>query len=167
MKYYLRASYNHAAHENGSHRAHVLYTKVNSCVTHEFRLNHSTKIQEHMRVTACECQLRHELYRTYIHTYTRTYSTAQFKLNRTRVQQGHDTTRFSFRMCASLRVHTRLMTSSLPCIAVVYVLDVCTMHMCMSEMHTPNLDYTCKQIVSQGQRNKIYKHVYVQRCNPL
>ena len=23
------------------------------------------------------------------------------------------------------------------------------------------------QIVSQGQRNKLYKHVHVQRCNPL
>ena len=37
----------------------------------------------------------------------------------------------------------------------------------MSGMHTPNLDYACMQIVSQGQRNKFYKHVYVLRCNPL
>ena len=32
-------------------------------------------------------------------------------------------------------------------------------------MHTPNLDYACMQIVSQVQRNKLYKHVYVLRCN--
>ena len=38
------------------------------------------------------------------------------------------------------------------------------MHVCMSGMHTPNLDYACIQIVRQGQRNK---HVYVLRCNPL
>ena len=44
-------------------RAHVLYTKVNSRVTREFGLSHSTKI-EHTRVAACECQLRFELYRT-------------------------------------------------------------------------------------------------------
>ena len=89
------------------------------------------------------------------------YSTAQFKLDRTRMQQGHNTTRFSFRMRASLCARARLMTSSLPCKTLVYALDVC-----MSEMHTPNLDYACKQIVSQGQRNKIYKHVYVLKCNP-
>ena len=67
------------------------------------------------------------------------YSTAQFKLDRTRVQQGHDMTRFSFLTRASLRAHAGLMTSSLPCKALVYALDVCTMHACMSEMHTPNL----------------------------
>ena len=54
----------------------------------------------------------------------------------------------------------------IPCFALVYALDVCTMHACMSEMHMPNLDYACKQIVSQGQWDKIYKHVYVLRCNP-
>ena len=25
----------------------------------------------------------------------------------------------------------------------------------------PNLDYACMQIVSQGQQNKLYKHVHV------
>ena len=30
-----------------------------------------------------------------------------------------------------------------------------------------NLDYVCMQIVSQGQQNKLYKHVYVLRCNSL
>ena len=94
------------------------------------------------------------------------YSTAQFKLDRTRVQQGHNTIRFLFRTRASLCAHTRLMMSSLLCIALAYALDVCTMHVCTSEMHTPNLDYACKQIVSQGQWNKIYKHVYVLRCDP-
>ena len=43
--------------------ARMLYTKVNSCVTREFRLSHSTKI-EHTRVPTHECQLRHELYCT-------------------------------------------------------------------------------------------------------
>ena len=41
------------------------------------------------------------------------------------------------------------------------------MHVCMSGIHTPNLDYVYMQIVSQGQWNKLYKHVYVLRCNPL
>ena len=74
---------------------------------------------------------------------------------------------FSFHTCASLCVHTKLVTSNLPCKALVYALDVYTMHACMSVMHMPNLDYACMQIVSQGQRNTIYKHVYVLRCNPL
>ena len=100
-------------------------------------------------------------------SYDGTYGTAQFKLDRTRVQQGHNTTRFSFHTLASLCVHARLVTSNLPCKALVYALDVCTMHMCMSGMHTPNLDYACMKIVSQGQRNKLYKHVYVLRCNSL
>ena len=95
-----------------------------------------------------------------------TCDTAQFKLNRTRVQQGHDTTRFSFHKRASLRVHARLVTSNLPCKALVCALDVCTMHACLSGMHTPNLDYVCMQFVSQGQWNTLYKHVYVLRCNP-
>ena len=73
---------------------------------------------------------------------------------------------FSFHMCASLRVHARLVTSNLPCKALMYTLDVCTMHVCMSGMHMPYLDYACMQIVSQGQRNKLYKHVHVLRCNP-
>ena len=42
--------------------ARVLYTKVNYCVTHKFGLSHSTKIEEHTRVLAHECQLRRELY---------------------------------------------------------------------------------------------------------
>ena len=88
------------------------------------------------------------------------YSTAQFKLDRTRVQHGLDTTHFSFHMRASMHVHARLMISNLRCIALVYALDVC-------KMHTPNLDYACMQIVSQGQWNKLYKHVHVLRCNLL
>ena len=97
----------------------------------------------------------------------KSYGTAQFKLDRTRVQHGLGTIRFSFHTCASMSVHARLMTSNLPCIALVYAQDMCTMHICMSGMHTPNLDYACMQIVSQGQRNKLYKHVHVLRCNPL
>ena len=76
-------------------------------------------------------------------------------------------TRFSFHKRASLRANIRLMTSSLLCIALVYILDVCMMRACMSGMHMPNLDYTCIQIVSQGQWNKLYKHVHVLRCNPF
>ena len=45
--------------------------------------------------------------------------------------------------------------------------DSLQMHVSMSGMHTSNLDYVCMQIVSQGQWNKLYKHVYVLRCNPL
>ena len=99
-------------------------------------------------------------------TCSQTYGTAQFKLDRAQVQQGHDTTRFSFHTHASLHGHARLVTSNLLCKALMYTLDVCMMHACMSGMHTPNLDYVCMQIVSQGQRNKLYKHVYVLRCNP-
>ena len=95
------------------------------------------------------------------------YGTTQFKLDNTRMQQGHDTTYFLFHTRASLRVHARLVTSNLPCKALVYALDVCMMHTCMSGIHTPNLDYTCMQIVSQAQRNKLCKHVYILRCNPL
>ena len=118
----------------------------------------------HMCITykhTCIHTYIHTYIHTCMHTYIHTYSTAQFKLNRTRVQQGHDMAHFSFRMHASLLAHARLMMSSLPCIALVYALDVCTMYVCMSEMHTPNLDYACKRTVSQGWRNKIYKHVYV------
>ena len=54
----------------------------------------------------------------------------------------------------SFCVHTRRVHGSLQ------------MHVCMSGMCTPNLDYTYMQIVSEGQRNKLYKHVHVLRCNP-
>ena len=69
MKYYLCASYNCAAHKDGSRAAHerarVLYTKVKSHVTRKFRLSHSTKIQEHACVAARERQLRCELYHNF------------------------------------------------------------------------------------------------------
>ena len=45
--------------------ARVLYMKVNSRVTREFGPSNSTKIEDRMRVAACECQLRHELYRNF------------------------------------------------------------------------------------------------------
>ena len=92
--------------------------------------------------------------------------TAQFKLDRISVQQGHDMTPFSFHTHASLHVHARLVTSKLPCKALVYTLDVCMMHMCRSGTYMPNLDYMCMQIICQRQRNKLYKHVYVLRGNP-
>ena len=97
------------------------------------------------------------------------YNIAQFTLDRTYVQHGLDMTCFSFHTLASLRVHARLVMSNLPCKAFVTVsaLDVCMTHACMSGMHTPNLDYAFMQIISQGQRNKLYKHVHVLRCNPL
>ena len=41
----------------------MLYMKDNSHVICKFGLSNSTKIQEHMRVAARECQLRNELYR--------------------------------------------------------------------------------------------------------
>ena len=31
----------------------------------------------------------------------------------------------------------------------------------------PDLDYVCMQIVSQGEQNKLYKHVHVLRYNLL
>ena len=95
------------------------------------------------------------------------HGTAQFKLDSAHVQQEHDTTRFLFHTHASLHVHARLVTSNLLCKVLMYALDMCTMHAYMSGMHMLNLDYMCMQIVSQGQRNKLYKHVYVLRCNPL
>ena len=67
---------------------------------------------------------------------------------------------FSFHMHASLRVQARLVMSNLPCKALVYALDMCMMHARMSGMHTRSLDYVCMQTVSQGQQNKLYKHVY-------
>ena len=43
--------------------------------------------------------------------------------------------------------------------------DSLQMHTYMSGMQTPNLDYVCMQIVSQGQQNKLYKNVHALRCN--
>ena len=94
-------------------------------------------------------------------------NTIQLNLNLTENACSKDTTHFSFHTRASLHVHARLVTSNLLCKALVYALDACTMHTCMSGMHMPNLDYACMQIVSQGQWNKLNKHVYVLRCNPL
>ena len=60
------------------------------------------------------------------HALANIYGTAQFKLDSTLVQHGLDMTHFSFHTHASMCVHTRLMTSNLPCKALVYALDVCT-----------------------------------------
>ena len=43
--------------------------------------------------------------------------------------------------------------------------DSLQMHTCTSRMHTPTLDYARMQMFSQRQRNKLYKHVYLIRCN--
>ena len=178
----------------------VKYVTLQELLTYKMQslIRESNKISKHSQVIKNECQVRVELYRMSFQSIppcflssdqslllkflltslfilplcVSTYGTAQFKLDRTHMQQGYDMTRFSFHSSASLRVHARLVTSILPCKALMYALDVCMMHMCMmhacmSGMHTPNLDYACMQIVSQGQRNKLYKHVYVLRCNPL
>ena len=50
---------------NARNIAGVLYMKLNSCVICEFGLSQSTKIEEHTRVLARKCQLRHELYCMY------------------------------------------------------------------------------------------------------
>ena len=91
----------------------------------------------------------------------------QLNLNLTEHACSKGTTRhiFYFTRCKPA-VHARLVTSNLLCKALVYALDMCTMHVCMSGMYTPNLDYMCMQIVNQGQRNKLYKHICVLRCNP-
>ena len=96
------------------------------------------------------------------------YGTAQFKLDRTRVQHGLNTTRFSFYMRASMRVHTRLMTSYLLLKTLVYTLDVCMTVCrctCACQECTHQIWIMCMQIVSQGQWNKLYEHVHVPRCN--
>ena len=53
------------------------------------------------------------------------YGTAQFKLNRIRMQHGLNTICFLFYMHASMHVYARLMTSNLSFKALVYTLDVC------------------------------------------
>ena len=54
------------------------------------------------------------------------YGTAQFKLDKTRVRQVLNTTRFSFCTRASMRMLARSMTQKLSSRALVYALDVCT-----------------------------------------
>ena len=51
------------------------------------------------------------------------YRTAQFKLDKTRVWHGLDTTSFSFYMRTSMRIGTRLMMSNLLFKTLVYALD--------------------------------------------
>ena len=47
-----------------------------------------------------------------------------------------------------------------------HVHDSLQIHVCMLGMHMPSLNYACMQIISQGQWNKLYKHVHVLSCNP-
>ena len=87
------------------------------------------------------------------------YGTAQFKLDSTYVQQGHDTTRFSFtcmQACVCMQDGDVKPT--------MQSFRVCTRHVHDARVHVRNTH--AKLIVSQGQRNKLYKHVYVLRCNP-
>ena len=69
-------------------------------------------------------------------------------------------------MCAR-KIDDVKSTAQRSCVHTRHVQDSFQMHTCMSGMHTQNLDYTCMQITSQGQQNKLYKHVHVLRCNPL
>ena len=69
-KYYSRASYNCAAHEDGSCVVHEIELTCStqkltlvSRVTCEFALSNLTKIQEHTCVAAYESQLRRKWYR--------------------------------------------------------------------------------------------------------
>ena len=66
-KYYSRASYNCAAHKDGSRVVHKIEltctTRKITLVTGKFGPSNMTKVQEHTRVAAHECQLRNELYR--------------------------------------------------------------------------------------------------------
>ena len=85
-------------------------------------------------------------------------ATAQFKLDRTCVQQGLDTTCLSFYTCESMHLYTKLMMSNLLFGILVYALDVCTivckcMHACQECKHQIWIAciLACMQIVSQGQ----------------
>lgn len=73
-------------------------------------------------------------------------------------------------ICVQACVHAKLMTSSPLFKALMYTLDLCTTvlqtHVCMSGIHTPNLDCVhanCKP----GQQNKPYEHVHVLRYGSL
>ena len=93
------------------------------------------------------------------------YNTAQFKLDRTTcaARARHDTF-FISHSCKPVCTRKNWWRQTLACKALMYALDVCTMHACMSGMHTLNLYYACTHIVSQGQQNKFYKTCL---CNPL
>ena len=95
------------------------------------------------------------------------YSTAQFKLDRTRVQHGLDMTiSHACKPACACKIDDVKPTVHCSRVCTRRVHNSLQMHACMLGIHTPNLDYACMQIVSQGQRNKLYKHVHVLRCNP-
>ena len=64
-KYYSHASYNGAAHEDGSRAAHEIELACSArkitLVSHA-SLVRVTQQKYYMRAAACECQLRNELY---------------------------------------------------------------------------------------------------------
>ena len=96
------------------------------------------------------------------------YSTAQFKLDRTRVQHGLDTTRFSSHTHASMRACAHKIDDNKPTVQSSRVRTRRVHDACVHVRNAhANLDYVCMQIVSQGQQNKLHKNVHVLRCNPL
>ena len=96
----------------------------------------------------------------------------QLKLNLTEHVYSMGSTRHAFISHTYKPVCARKIDDVKPTVQSSHVSTRCVhdslqMHACMSGMHTTNLDYACMQIVSQGQRNKLYKHVHVLRYNPL
>ena len=84
------------------------------------------------------------------------------------MQHGLDTTRFSFNSRECKHVCARKIDDVKSTVhnSRVRIRRVHNARVHV-RMHMPNLDYVCMQIVSQGQRNKLYKHVHVLRCKPL
>ena len=74
------------------------------------------------------------------------YGTAQFKLDRTCVQHGLDTTHFLFHMYACARkIDDVKPTMQSFHVRTRHVHNSLQMNACMSGMHIPNLDmYACK-----------------------
>ena len=67
-----------------------------------------------------------------------------------------------------MHVNARLMTSNISFKALVYALEVCmTVCRCIHACQecTCQIWIMCMQTVSQGQRNKLYEHVHVLRCD--
>ena len=71
----------------------------------------------------------------------------------------------TFNHACALKIDDVKPTVQISCVRTRRVHDSLQAHTCMSGMHKPNLNYTCMQIVSQGQWNKFYEHVHVLRCN--
>ena len=72
-----------------------------------------------------------------------------------------------YKLACACKIDDVKPTVYISCVRTRRVHNSLQAHVCMSGMHTPNLDYACMQIVSQGQQNKLYEHVHDLRCNPL